>query len=287
MTITKKLNSYITFQPENSSSCYSEDSTELSNHNESLLDLYCDASLNEVPDKKSTIKIPKRNCSATFLDSFKSSRPLTIRHNTKLKNIVFAKRPNLYEGLTLSPNTSKYNLNQKPRNAIKLAIENLQGKTKSKRSILINKSDISPPIWISSYEYQKLHEVYSNKPKANKDKLPGFLDRISIKKKLKKKYPMENKKPDYSSNQSLQISRDFVTFKAREAYIQAYKKETEKLSTSNDDHKFDKRSNKRHSIIELVNDNQFMHPDYKSQRLQTLSDQIHSQYKLLNKLEKP
>ncbi|KAL6938364.1 hypothetical protein ACO0OL_000904 [Hanseniaspora opuntiae] len=286
MSIPTKIKSYITIQSENNSSCYSGDSTDFSNHNESILDLYCDISLNEISNKKSNVKMPKEDCSATFLDSYKSSRSLSIRNNTKVGNITSIKRPNLYEGLTLKHNLPQIGSKQSPKNAIKLAINNLQGKPKNKRSILINKSDISSPIWISSYEYQKLHKIYSAKTKSAKEKPPGLFDRLFARKGLNKKSHIDNKKPDHLPNRSLHASREFVTFKARESYIQAYKKENERFSTPNDDHKFDERSNKRHSIIELVTDNKFLYPDNQNEKLQTLSAQIHSQYKLLNKLEK-
>lgn len=280
MSIPTKIKSYITIQPENNSSCYSGDCTEFSNDNQSILDLYCDISLNEISNIKRTVKMPKKDSSATFLDSHKSFRSLSI------KKISSIKRPNLYEGLTLQHSLPKIGLKKSPKNAIKLAFENLQGRTKSKRSILINKSDISSPIWISSYEYQKLHEIYSAKTKAIKEKPPGVFDRLFAGKELKKKLNTVNKKPNNLPNKSVHTSEEFVTFKARESYIQAYKQENEKFSSSNNNHKFDESSNKRRSIIELVNDNKFMYPDNQNEKLQTLSAQIHSQYKLLNKLEK-
>lgn len=286
MSIPTNLKSYITTQPENNLSCNSGDSIDFSNQNESILDLYCDTSLNEISNKKSKVSMPNKDCSAIFLDSYTTSRSLSIRDNTKHRNISSIRRPNLYESLSVTQNQPKNSLRQSPKDAIKLVFENLQGKPKNKRSILINKSDISLPICISSYEYQKLQELYSAKTKTAKEKPFGFFDRLFDKKKLKKNSHIDYNKPNHLSNKSFHASRDFVTFQARESYIQAYKKENKRFSIPNNDNKFDERSTKRHSIIELVNDNKFMYPDNQNQKLQTLSAQIQSQYKLLNKLEK-
>lgn len=286
--LTKIIEEDTTFHQDHPASFYSAESLNLSNYGDSILDIYFEKSFSEANEDCSSNKDrrtrkPTFRNPSTYLDTF-SSFPTFVDRGQRENFNMNTERHNLYEGATLRSKSPQLWFKKSTKNALQTAISNFHNKRGNRKSILINKDDISNPIWLSAYEYQQIQEAYSKKSKQLSRK-PTIMDKFFPKDKHVKTTRLVKKSENLPSK-PVENTNSKSEFKTRESLVQAYIKKKKKSLDLPDTAIFDETSNGRKSLMNLVNDDKFFSDnDENNTKLKRLSVQIKSQYQLLNKLE--
>ena len=286
MPSLKQVDEEVKLQFENNSSFYSDDSTKVSIYEDNNLSLCFDKSLSEVNINHNQMKEHSSRSSIAYLDRFSSVPTLVDRKPKEFKPTNNDKKANFYKCCNLKSEPAQTGFKKSSRKIISTVLSNFQNISKDRKSILIDKNDISPPIWLSANEYQKIQDAYNKKPKQIYKKVAAIKKSFNKESLNKSVHPEKNfkaleSKHSYSEN-------SILGFKTRESYVQAYNKERKNSLQILDSSIFDQSLNEQKSIMNLVSDNTFFYDDdNNNKKLKRLSSQIKSQYQLLKQLEKP